>query len=97
MPPRTIAALLLSLITVPCPWNLFMDIPVAPDGRLSDRPSAARPGDYVELMALADVTIACSPCSQAEIPISGIGRPPRGVRWARFDPGGHPDAARGLA
>lgn len=66
---------------VPCPWNLFMDIPVALDGRLSDRPSAARPGDYVELEALADIRVVCSPCPQAKIPISGIGRPPRGLRW----------------
>ena len=66
---------------VPCPWNLFMDIPVAPDGRLSDRPSAARPGDYVELEALADVWVVCSPCPQEKIPISGIGRPARGLRW----------------
>ncbi len=66
---------------VPCPWNLFMDIPVAPGGRLSDRPSAARPGDYVELEALADVSVVCSPCPQEKIPISGIGRPPRGLRW----------------
>ena len=73
-----------TLGVVPCPWNLFMDIPVTPDGRLSDRPSAARPGDYVELKALCDITVVCSPCPQAEIPISGIGRPPRGVRWARL-------------
>jgi uncharacterized protein YcgI (DUF1989 family) len=68
---------------VPCPWNLFMDIPVAPDGRLSDRPSAARPGDYVELEALTDIWVVCSPCPQAKIPISGIGRLPRGLRWER--------------
>jgi uncharacterized protein YcgI (DUF1989 family) len=75
----------LTLPTVPCPWNLFMEIPVGPDGRLSDRPSEARPGDYVELAALADVTVVCSPCAQAGIPISGVGRAPRGVRWARFE------------
>lgn len=66
---------------VPCPWNLFMDIPISPDGRLSDRPSSARPGDYVELVALIDLLIVCSPCPQADIPISGVGRPPRGLRW----------------
>jgi uncharacterized protein YcgI (DUF1989 family) len=66
---------------VPCPWNLFMEIPVSPDGRLSDRPSSARPGDYVELVALIDLLIVCSPCPQADIPISGVGRPPRGLRW----------------
>jgi uncharacterized protein YcgI (DUF1989 family) len=75
----------LTLDMVPCPWNLFMDIPVAPDGSLSDRPSSAQPGDYVELKALADITLVCSPCPQAAIPISGIGCPPRSVRWARFD------------
>lgn len=66
---------------VPCPWNLFMDIRVTPDGRLSDRPSAARPGAYVELEALTDISVICSPCPQEKIPISGLGRPPRGLRW----------------
>jgi uncharacterized protein YcgI (DUF1989 family) len=73
--------------TVPCPWNLFMEIPVPADGRLDDRPSSTRPGDYVELVALCDLFVVCSPCPQAEIPISGVGRPPRGLRWARFGPG----------
>ena len=73
----------LPLAVVPCPGNLFMDIPVTADGRMSDRPSSARPGDYVELKALADVTLVCSPCPQAGIPISGLGRPPRGVRWVK--------------
>lgn len=73
---------------VPCPWNLFMDIPVAPDGRLSDRPSAARPGDYVELRALTDLVVVCSPCPQELIPISGVGRPVRGVLWQRLQADG---------
>jgi uncharacterized protein YcgI (DUF1989 family) len=75
-------------VAVPCPWNLFMDIPVAPDGRLSDRPSAARPGDYVELRALTDLVVVCSPCPQELIPISGVGRPVRGVLWQRLHTGG---------
>jgi uncharacterized protein YcgI (DUF1989 family) len=72
---------------VPCPWNLFMDIPVATDGSLADRPSSARPGDYVEIETLTDVWVVCSPCPQAAIPISGIGRPPRDLRWVRLEPG----------
>ncbi len=72
------------LPVVPCPWNLFMDIPVTVDGAMSDRPSSAKAGDYVELRALSDITLVCSPCPQAGIPISGIGRKPRGVRWARM-------------
>lgn len=72
------------LPVVPCPWNLFMDIPVTAAGALSDRPSSAKAGDYVELRALCDITLVCSPCPQAGIPISGTGRKPRSVRWARI-------------
>jgi uncharacterized protein YcgI (DUF1989 family) len=66
---------------VPCPWNLFMDIRVGENGRLSDRPSSAEPGDYIELEALASILLVCSPCPQEQIPISGIGRPVRSVRF----------------
>jgi uncharacterized protein YcgI (DUF1989 family) len=69
---------------VPCPWNLFMDIPVASGGQLSDRPSGARPGDYIELTCLLEAVVICSPCPQDRIPISGEGRPPRGLRWERI-------------
>jgi uncharacterized protein YcgI (DUF1989 family) len=69
---------------VPCPWNLFMDIPVGAGGRLSDRPSGARPGDYIELECLLESVVICSPCPQDRIPISGEGRPPRGLRWERI-------------
>ena len=51
---------------------------------MSDRPSSARPGDYVELKALTHITLVCSPCPQSGIPISGVGRAPRGVRWVRL-------------
>ena len=69
---------------VPCPWNLFMDIPVGAGGQLSDRPSGARAGDYVELESLMDLVVVCSPCPQDKIPISGEDRPPRSLRWERI-------------
>lgn len=68
---------------VPCPWNLFMDIPFDEAGHMSDRPSFAAPGDFVELEALTDIVLVCSPCPQQAIPISGAGRPVRGLRWER--------------
>jgi uncharacterized protein len=47
---------------IPCPWNLYEHAPVAPDGALSDKPSAARAGDYVELRAELDLVLVCSAC-----------------------------------
>jgi uncharacterized protein len=90
---RLLAARGIADAVVPCPWNLFMDIPVGDEGRLSDRPSSAAAGDFVELEALADIVVVCSPCPQDEIPISGVGRPVRGVRWRLVrDDGDHPSA-----
>ena len=34
----------------PSPWNLFMNIPVQADGRLSFEPPVCKPGDYVVLL-----------------------------------------------
>jgi uncharacterized protein YcgI (DUF1989 family) len=80
----------LAVPPVPCPWNLFMEIPISSDGRLSDQPSTTRPGDYVELVALIDLLIVCSPCPQTAIPISGVGRPSRGLRWITLGEGATP-------
>jgi uncharacterized protein YcgI (DUF1989 family) len=63
---------------VPCPWNLFEIAPIR-DGRyLSDEPSRARAGDYVEIEALIDLVLACSACPSEGFGISGA-RPPRGA------------------
>lgn len=51
-----------ALDQVPCPWNLFEHALVAPDGSLSDEPSAAEPGDYVELQAEMDIVLIFSAC-----------------------------------
>jgi len=59
------------LADIPCPWNLFEHAPVAPDGSLTDEPSAARPGDYVELRADMDLIVVCSACPSTVGDISG--------------------------
>jgi len=47
---------------IPCPWNLYERTPVGRDGALSDEPSAAKAGDYVELRAELDLVLVCSAC-----------------------------------
>lgn len=56
----------------PSPWNLFMNIPVQPDGSLSFEPPLSRPGDYVLLRAEMDCVIAFSACPQDMVPINGV-------------------------
>ena len=56
----------------PSPWNLFMNIPVGPDGRLSFEPPVSSPGDYVLLRAEMDCVVAFSACPQDIVPINGV-------------------------
>ncbi len=57
---------------IPSPWNLFMNIPVKPDGSLSFEPAVSRPGDYVLLRAEMDCIVAFSACPQDIVPINGV-------------------------
>ncbi len=56
----------------PSPWNLFMHIPVQPDGSLSFEPPVSQPGDSVLLQAEMDCVIAFSTCPQDMVPINGV-------------------------
>lgn len=56
----------------PSPWNLFMNIPVQPDGSLSFEPPVSQPGDSVLLRAEMDCIIAFSACPQDMVPINGV-------------------------
>ena len=56
----------------PSPWNLFMNIPVAPDGGVNFEPPVSKPGDYVILRAEMDLVIAFSACPQDIVPINGV-------------------------
>ena len=55
----------------PSPWNLFMNIPVAPDGSVSFEPPVCGPGDHITLLAEMDCVIAFSACPQDIVPING--------------------------
>jgi uncharacterized protein YcgI (DUF1989 family) len=56
----------------PSPWNLFMNIPVAPDGSVSFEPPVSSPGDYLTLRAEMDCVVVFSACPQDMVPINGV-------------------------
>ncbi|MCY4365393.1 MAG: urea carboxylase-associated family protein [Chloroflexi bacterium] len=67
-----LAALGLAAPETPSPWNLFMNIPVSPDGSIGFEPPVSKPGDYVILRAEMDCVIAFSACPQDIVPINGV-------------------------
>ncbi|MBA3576310.1 MAG: urea carboxylase-associated family protein [Sphingomonas sp.] len=48
---------------IPCAFNLFMNVPVAADGKLRVDPPVSRPGDYIRLRAELDLIIGLTACS----------------------------------
>jgi uncharacterized protein len=58
-------------IEVPQPINLFMNIPVAPDGSLGWEPAETKPGDGAILRAVLDCIVVVSACPQDIVPING--------------------------
>jgi uncharacterized protein YcgI (DUF1989 family) len=77
-----LAELGLSAAQTPSPWNLFMNIPVRPDGSLSFEPPVCRPGDYVVLRAEMDCVIVFSACPQDILPINGVACRPTEAHFA---------------
>jgi uncharacterized protein YcgI (DUF1989 family) len=48
---------------IPCAFNLFMNVPVAADGKVSVDPPTSRPGDFIRLRAEMDLVIGLTACS----------------------------------
>ena len=55
----------------PSPLNLFMNIPVGPDGRTQWGTPLSKPGDYVALRAEMDCVVVLSTCPQDILPVNG--------------------------
>ena len=75
-----LADLGLTVPETPSPWNLFMNIPVHADGRVTFEPPVSKPGDYVLLRAEMDCVVAFSACPQDLIPINGVACTPTEVQ-----------------
>jgi uncharacterized protein YcgI (DUF1989 family) len=48
---------------IPCAFNLFMNVPIAPDGSLRVDPPLSQPGDFIRLRAEMDLVIGLTACS----------------------------------
>ncbi|HVG46724.1 MAG TPA: urea carboxylase-associated family protein [Rubellimicrobium sp.] len=70
----------------PAPLNLFMNIPIGADGRITWGEPLSRPGDSVTLRAVLDCVVVLSCCPQDMIPINGADCRPTEVHYEILDP-----------
>ena len=69
----------------PAPLNLWMNIPVTPEGKIIWGEPLSKPGDYVTLRAALDCIIVMSTCPQDMIPINGADCMPTEVHYRLID------------
>jgi len=60
------------LAEIPYSFNVFMNTPVASDGRTGIQEPKSRPGDYLDLRANIDLLIAISNCPQERNPCNAF-------------------------
>lgn len=48
---------------IPCAFNVFMNVPVAPDGSLRVDPPVSKPGGYLRMQAAMNLIIGLTACS----------------------------------
>lgn len=70
---------------VPCPLNMFMNIPVIDGRRLAFEAPVTKPGDYVVLRAEMDCIVAFSACPQDLLPINGTAGQPTEAHFCLLD------------
>ncbi len=66
---------------IPAPLNLWMNVPVQPDGSLSFEPPVSKPGDYMSFRAEMDVIAVMSACPQDVTPVNGKGTSSAGLEF----------------
>ena len=70
---------------IPTAFNCFMNVPVAPDGRITVEPPISKAGDFIRFRAAMDLVIGLTACS-AYASNGGSFKP---IRW-RIDAGSAP-------
>ena len=49
--------------SIPCAFNLFMNVPISPDGSLRVDPPLSKAGDFIRLRAEMDLVVGLTACS----------------------------------
>ena len=65
--------------SIPSPLNVFENVLIGPDGRLSIRPPLSRPGDSVTFRALTKVIVVFSVCPMDIALTNGLDRTPKEI------------------
>jgi uncharacterized protein YcgI (DUF1989 family) len=68
---EALAAIGLERVVNPCPFNLFMNIPVQDGAEVSFEPPVSSPGDAISFRVEMDAVVAFSACPQDMVPING--------------------------
>ena len=57
---------------IPYSFNVFMNAPIEPDGKMSIHEPISKPGDHVDLRAETDLIVAISNCPQERNPCNAF-------------------------
>jgi urea carboxylase-associated protein 1 len=57
---------------VPYSFNVFMNVPIAADGRMAIQEPLSKPGDHIDLRAETDLIVAISNCPQERNPCNAF-------------------------
>ncbi len=80
-----LAELKLSAPDCPSPLNLWMNIPVQLDGKITWGEPLSKSGDFVTLRAAMDCVVVMSACPQDMLPINGAGCKPTEAHYRLLD------------
>lgn len=66
---------------VPAPFNIWMNVPIGPDGRTQFAPPVSKPGDYITFRAEVDLIAVMSACPQDITAVNGEGTKPSSLQF----------------
>ena len=72
----SLAAIGATPIHVPCPFNIWMNVPVTKDGAYDWEAPVSKPEDHIMLRALEDCIAVMSACPQDMTGVNGVGTVP---------------------
>ncbi|WP_282605919.1 urea carboxylase-associated family protein [Pelagibius sp. Alg239-R121] len=72
----SLAAIGVTPLHVPCPFNIWMNVPVVQGGAFDWAAPVSKPDDYVVLQALEDCIAVMSACPQDMTSVNGVGTAP---------------------